>query len=245
MHEVQHGSPRTVPHAQMLCGTRQRSKHNTSGVIVELLRNILALPGRLRHRWKNRKRHAASASLKRTLKSNGEKALAIGLPSYAGVYNVALYVAIAEHDLCTYAEELVFARSEWHRKFHARGLAVVMFEVAEDLPELLGKQYRAWLRELDAPSTQIERLNAIGKSLSAFRKAHEPFLANVRNYVGAHRDHDAFVQLEVLEKLDVLEVFRLAPELSKPINALVSLHTDLLEFMGKPTVMLNQLARRP
>ncbi|MFN4351542.1 MAG: hypothetical protein ACK4F6_12120 [Hylemonella sp.] len=211
---------------------------------MELLRNVIAFPSRVRHRWQNRRRLAVSANLQRTLKSNGEKARDAGLSSYSGIYNVALYVAIAEHDLSTYSEELVFSRSEWHRKFHARGLAVLLFEVAEDLPELLGKQYRQWLLELKVPDLYMERLNAIGKSLSTFRKAHEPFLSNIRNYIGAHRDHDAFVQFDVLEKLDVFEVFRLAPELSQPIRGLVSFHTDLLQFMGQPSVILEQLAHK-
>jgi len=210
---------------------------------VELLRNVLAFPSRIRHRWKHRNRLAASAGLQRTLKVHGEQAKTKGLESYSGIYNVALYIAIAEHDLTTYGEALLFARSDWHRKFHARGLAVLLFEVAEDLPELLGKQYRQWLTEIEAPEAFVERLNAIGKSLSTFRKTHEPFLLNVRNYVGAHRDHDAFAQYDLLEKLDPTAVFRLGPELSVPIRGLISLHTDLLHFMGKPSVILKQLGR--
>ena len=210
---------------------------------MELLRNALAFPGRLRHRWKHRKRLAASASLQKTLKVCGEKAKATGLPSYAGIYNVALYIAIAEHDLTTYGEALLFARSDWHRRFHARGLAVLLFEVAEDLPELLGRQYRQWLSEIEAPDAFIEHVNAMGKLLSAFRKTHEPFLRSVRNYIGAHRDHDAFAQYDLLAKLDPVAVFRLAPELSVPIRGLIALHTDLLHFMSKPSVILGQLGR--
>lgn len=215
----------------------------TQGLTLELLRNAIAFPSRIRHRWKNRRRLAASASLQQTLKINGDKAHAAGIASYRGIYNVALYVAIAEQDLATYSEALVFARSEWHRKFHARGLAVLLFEVAEDLPELLGKQYRQWLKDLKAPEIYLERLNGIGKSINTFRKAHEPFLARVRNYVGAHRDHDAYTQFEVLEKLDVLEVFRMAPQLSEPVRSLIALHSDLLQHMAKPAVILSQMPK--
>lgn len=215
------------------------------GLKVELLRNVIAFPSRVRHRWKNRKRVAASTSLLQTLKSNGDKARAAGLPSYVGVYNVALYIAIAEHDLSTYSEAIVLARSEWHRKFHARGLAVLLFEVAEDLPELLGKRYRQWLTDFGLASEWLERLNAITKTLAVFRKAHEPFLSKVRNYVGAHRDHDAYAQFELLQSLDVLEVFRLAASLSEPIRGLVAFHTDLIQVMGKPSVILSQMYRRP
>lgn len=228
---------------RVAAGLGRESTFHSLGITLELLRNALALPGRLRHRWKNRRRLSASASLQRTLKINGDKAAVAGLASYRGIYNVALYVSIAEQDLSTYAESLVFARSEWHRKFYARGLAVLLFEVAEDLPELLGKQYREWLMDIQASADYLQRLNVIGKSINAFRKAHEPFLGRVRNYVGAHRDHDAFAQYEVLHNLDVLEVFQLAPRLSEPIRALVAFHTDLLRHMSDPSIVLRQLAK--
>lgn len=211
---------------------------------VELLRNIVALPSRLRHLWKNRKRVAVSTGLQKTLKINGEKARAAGLHTFTGIYNAALYVAIAEHDMSTYSEAILLAPSEWHRKFYARGLAVLLFEVAEDLPTLLGKQYRQWLNDLELDPKWLTRLNTITKSIAAFRKSHEPFLSKIRNYVGAHRDHDAYAQFELLKNLDVLEVFRLAATLSVSIRSLIAFNHDLVRIMGKPSVILSQMARR-
>lgn len=211
---------------------------------MELLRNFIALPSRLRHRWKNRKRVAVSTDLQRTLKINGEKAREAGLHSFSGIYNVALYIAIAEHDMSTHGEAILHAPSEWHRKFHARGLAVLLFEVAEDLPTLLGKQYRQWLNDLQLAPNWLARLNTITKSIAAFRKAHEPFLSKIRNYLGAHRDHDAYAQFELLENLDVLEVFRLAATLSESIRSLIAFNHDLVRVMGNSSVILSQFARR-
>lgn len=214
------------------------------GRTLETLRNILALPSRIRHRWKNRRRLVVSASLQRTLKANCDKAKAHNLPTYVGIYNVGLFIAVAEQDVSTYSEAIVFARSEWHRKFHARGLAVLLLELSEDLPELLGKKYRNWLSELELGSEWTERLNNIGRQLSSFRKEHTPFLRRVRNYIGAHRDHDASTQLELIDSLDVLEVFRLGALLSVPLRGLMDFYTDLLAHMGRPSVILGQFGRR-
>ncbi|MGR4869435.1 hypothetical protein ACIPRI_11275 [Variovorax sp. LARHSF232] len=205
--------------------------------------NLMTIPIRLRHRWKNRKRLSTSRKLQKTFKNNIEKARTYRLPTYEGVFNVGLFIAIAEQDLSTYAESILHGRSQWHRKFHARGLAVLLYELAEDLPELLGKNYRKWLIELGLGDEWLDRLNAITKSIAAFRRAHEPFLLKVRNYVGAHRDHDAYAQLEVLEGLDVLEVFGLAPLLSSPLDQLVVFNIDLNRYLSKYNVILAQMAR--
>lgn len=210
---------------------------------MELIRNTLALPMRLRLRWRNRRRHAASASLQQTLKDNHDKAVAANVKAFAGIYNVGLFTAIAEQDISTYSEELVHARSEWHRKFHARGLAVLLAELMEDLPELLGKQYRRWLIEIELDDSWMQRLNGISKDVGAFRRAHEPFLLEVRNYIGAHRDHNASAQHEQLVALDPIAVFRLAGQFSGPLRELIAFYTDLIAYMGRPNVIITQLSR--
>lgn len=228
-----------MPHLAYL-PTYQNAVERSS---METLRNILATPSRLRYRWKNRRRVAASASLQQSLKSNCDKAKAANIPTFAGIYNVGLFVAIAEQDISTYAEAIVFARSEWHRKFHARGLAVLLTELSEDLPELLGKQFRGWLSDIQLGDDQTVRLNTIGRELSSFRKQHHAFLSRIRNYVCAHRDHDASVQLDLIGALDVREVLRLGSQISVPLRGLIAFYQDLLIHMGRPRVIIGQLKR--
>jgi hypothetical protein len=212
---------------------------------VELLRDLLAFPGRTKFRWKNRRRARISDQLQRSLKDGYDKAKAHGLEAYADVYNVALFIALAERDTSAYSEAIFVARSEWHRQFHARGLAVLLFELSEDLPELLGGKYRARMRELSLEPSWFDRLNEATAKLAAFRREHTAFLKRVRTYVGAHRDHDAVAQLEVLTSLGPLDVYSLAPKLSVPLRELIAFNTELLGHLGKPSVVLQQLSKRP
>jgi hypothetical protein len=181
-------------------------------------------------------------SLKQTLRTRCEEASRANSTSYRGLYNVGLFVALLDQDISAFSECIYFARSEWHRQFHARNLAVLLFEGAEDLPELLGKQYRAWLKEI-AADPLIDPLNQIHSKLTSFQKKHGPFLKEVRTYVGAHRDHDSLAQIDLMSRFAALDVYRLGAEFTVPLRELVDFYMKLLTHMHNPIVMLKAAAR--
>jgi hypothetical protein len=210
---------------------------------MELLFQIFMFPRRIAFRWKNRTRLQQSDALTKILRSRCDDARRADSEAYRGLYNVGLFVVLLERDISAYSESIFFARSEWHRQFHARGLALLLHEAAEDLPQLLGKQYRQWMRDLNLGEVWFDALNSIGKKLSCFRKAHGDFLYDVRNYVGAHRDHDAITQIDTMAKFNSIDVYRLAAELSEPVRDVVAFYTRLLQYMHNPIVMIRHVAR--
>ncbi len=209
---------------------------------MEPLLQLFLIPGRLRFRWRNRKRQRVTENLKQTLRARCEEATRASSKTYRGLYNVGLFVALLEQDISAFSECIYFARSDWHRQFHARNLAVLLFEGAEDLPELLGKEYRAWLKEISA-DTLVDHLNQIHSKFSSFQRKHGPFLKEVRTYVGAHRDHDSLVQLELMSRFTALDVYRLGAEFSVPLRELINFYMKLLAHMHDPLVMLQAAAR--
>lgn len=210
---------------------------------MEWLLQLLLIPNRIRFRWRNRKRRKITENLIVTLKKRCDEAIHANIPAYVGIYNAGIFVALLEQDISAYSENIFFAKSEWNRQFFARGLAVLLHEGAEDLPQLLGKQYREWLDVLELDERWIKVLNEIGSKLSRFRKSHTPFLKEIRNYVSAHRDHDASAQLDILSDLKAIEVYRLGAEFSEPLRDLVAFYIQLLTYMNNPAVMLRQVAK--
>ena len=160
------------------------------------------------------------------------------MSSYYGLYNVSLFTALLQRDIETYSEAIFMARSEWHRKFHSRNLAVLLYEAAEDLPQLLGKDYRNWLTDIGLTQQQ-SRLNTITRQIAKFKDTHSHFLKEIRNYVGAHREQNSLAQLNCMDSMDSLQVYRVAAELGPSIKALIDYQTDLLKFMHNPSVMLD------
>ena len=210
---------------------------------MEWLLQTLMFPKRIRFRWRNRNRRKITESLLQTLKQRCDEATRGNVPTYIGIYNVGLFIVLLEQDISAYSESIFFARSGWHRQFFARGLAVLLYEGAEDLPQLLGKKYREWLVDLELDSQWITALNDIGTKLSWFRKSHGDFLSNVRNLVGAHKDHNTSAQLDVLANLEAMDVYRLGAEFSEPLRNLVDFYIRLLTYMHNPAVMLRQVAK--
>ncbi|QKO20654.1 hypothetical protein [Rhodoferax sp. BAB1] len=210
---------------------------------MEALTQLLLIPGRLRFRWKNRRRLKVTEGLKVTLKQRCEEAARVGSEPYRGLYNVGLFLALLEQDISAFNESIYFARSDWHRQFHARSLAVLLHEGAEDLSELLGKEYRNWLNEVDVHESLLSRLNLAHSKLSAFRKNHGRFLSDVRNYIGAHREHDALAQVDMMSRFTALDVYCLAAEFTIPLRDLVDLYMELLAHMHQPMNMLKAVMK--
>src|SRR5437868_927418 len=115
---------------------------------MNLLLRIFLIPGRIKHQWKNRNRLTVTTGLIATLKKNCEDAQNHGFKSYAVAYNAALFMVLVEQDLSAYSAALYYANSKWHQQFAARGMAVLLYEMVEDIPEVLGKDYRQSLRDL-------------------------------------------------------------------------------------------------
>jgi hypothetical protein len=210
---------------------------------MELFLQFLLFPKRLQFKWRNRNRFKVTESLKATLKSRCEEATRSNLSTYYEIYNVGLFVALLEQDISAYSEAIFFARSEWHRQFFARSLALLLYEATQDLPQLLGKNYRALLKDLELGFKWLDTLNHIHSKLSTFSKSHRPFLWKIRNYVSAHRDHNALLQLEIMSEFKAIDVYRLGAEFSIPLNELVTFYTYLLKYMHNPAVMIQQVSK--
>jgi hypothetical protein len=209
---------------------------------MEPLLQLLLIPGRFRYRWRNRKRLRVTEGLKKTLEARCEEATRAGSSSYKGLYNVGLFVALLEQDVSAFSESIYFARSNWHRQFHSRALAVLLHEGAEDLPELLGKDYRSWLKEVEVDESLVSALNSIHSKLTAFRRQHGQFLGEVRNHVGAHREHDALAQLELMSRFTAIDVYQRAAEFTVPLRELVDFYQTLLAHMHNLRIPANVTA---
>lgn len=210
---------------------------------MNLLLRLLLVPGRFKHRLKNRHRLAVTAGLITTLKKQCEDAHKHGLKNHAVAYNAALFMVLVEQDLSAYSAALYFANTKWHQQFAARGMAVLLYETAKDIPEVLGKEYRQALRDLGLGDSWLQALNKSTTGFNAFKTEHASLLKTVRTYVGAHKEKDALAQLAVLEALDHMEVYRLGAQFSVSLNSLVEFQMALLSYLKNPMVILKETAK--
>jgi hypothetical protein len=206
--------------------------------LKEAIERVVLLRVRVRHRKTAKKkrlaRQQAIATTVRTL--NGAKGL--NARGIRAVFNVSLYLLLLDDDLAYFTDDLVYAVGERRRRFLAKHEAILLYEAADDLPQLLGKDFRAAVAALGADDPLKKRLNEASSGLHRFWNEHREFLNDIRNALAAHREHDALTYVEKLESVKPLEVMGLAAEFSVLLERLIAVLTDIAKLtIGIPGVI--------
>jgi hypothetical protein len=152
---------------------------------------------------------------------------------------------LLDQDIAYFTDDLVCAIGDRRRAFLAKQEAVLLYEAAEDLPQLLGREFRDAVNALGASAEQLARLNAVSSELNRFWQGHREFLGTIRNFLAAHRDHDALRYAEALENLKPLEVMARAAELSQLLERLVVVITELASLtVGAAAIMRDMVTSK-
>lgn len=212
----------------------------------ELVKNwierIVFLPMRLRHRAQARPKNKARAKALVEVQNTLQKATHLGLGNMKVVFNVGLYLLLLDQDLAEFTNDLVHGNGDRRRAFIAKHEAVLLYEAAEDLPQLMGRNFRNAVSALGVSQEQLGRLNSASSGLSKFRREHQGFLGTIRNVLAAHRDHDALRYIESLELLKPLEVMAVGAELSAQLRRLMDVLIEVALLTSKPINILRDIA---
>lgn len=138
--------------------------------------------------------------------------------THAELWNIALHINIAAHDLSVLVWQVVAERDIWARKLAARHVALMVSETAEDVVQLLGGPIRTSLNRLGVLDRYDADLRTIRRPLDMFRTKHDRELKDIRNVAAAHRDHDGLRMLGMIETADIEQTIDLGMEFSKILN---------------------------
>jgi hypothetical protein len=152
-----------------------------------------------------------------------------------------LYLLILEYDIVILKNDALFSIRKWKKTFVARQLAVLLYESSQDLPNLMGKEFRESLRQLDISDEEFKTFESVTRPINRFKKEHGQFLKKLRTYAGAHRDNNAALQLEVIEEVKLIEIMKLAGDLYEPIRRLISFLTEVITKMSDWKIILKNL----
>lgn len=227
-------------YARSLAGPRKNTTIDRFHHAVEWL---VLFPVRSRHWWRARKKHQARAAAIAATKKTLANARSVKAGASQTVFNVGLYLLLLDQDLAEFTDDMVSAVGVGRRRFVAKYEAVLLFEAAEDLPQLLGKTFRDAARELGASTEQLQKLNGASSSLHQFWDNHREFLGDVRTALAAHREHNALLYAEKLEALDPLQVMRLAADFSSHLERLIGVLVELAGLTVGVRAILDDMAR--
>ena len=159
---------------------------------------------------KHRRLLAMTALMKETLLGLRER----GWNTHADLWNIALHINLAAHDLSVQVWALCVERDIWARRLAARHVALMAFEISEDLTHLLGGSIRQALSSLGVLAMYESTLRGSKAPLNEFWRDHSQSLKNIRIVAAAHRDPDGLRLLDVTERLDLQELIQVGLQLN-------------------------------
>lgn len=163
------------------------------------------------------------------------------MPHFLCIFNLSLYVLVFEYDFTILRTDALFAIRLWKKQFIARQMAILLYEVSHDLPNLLGKDFRESLKTISLPESEWNELNRISKALNKFKNEQHDFLNELRNFVGAHRDNDAGKQLEIIEKIELLEMMKIGEKFYDAFRDLIPFLTRIIMQLTDYKIILKHL----
>lgn len=217
----------------------ERILHNEQ--LKNEIERVVSFRNRIRSRADARRKMKVRVQTLASVRQTLERAVQMNAKNIQTVYNVALYLLQMDQDLAYFSNDMVCAIGDRRRAFVAKHEALLLYEAAKDIPELLGKEFRAAITALPVSPQHVQRIKAVSSELHKFWKIHREFLGEIRNALTAHREHDALAYAKGLDALEPLEVMGRAAELSQLMERLVHELIEIARLTSSPTAILRDI----
>jgi hypothetical protein len=179
-----------------------------------------------------------------SIESQWNTARSLGLSKYSTLYNSICFLLLLHYDFAVSAFNHATEVDERRQNLYARQLCLLLHEALDDLPSVFGAEFRAASLSLPSGQAHVAAIALVMKGLSTIRKKHAPEIAKVRNFVAAHRHHDALTQLEIMRGLSSLWLVAVSREFVDFLGQMARELTPLLTEMGKPAVILSHVGTK-
>lgn len=229
-----HGSTVTYPYQDEDCLTkpsRLRFTPHLKAIIeangpMKLLRHCyhLLIPG------------ALELTLRRFLRKQEElKSVAtrMELSDVVKMCNCSQFLAICSFDVSVLTKRILIALPTWQRKLQARHLLLAIHELAEDVPQVLGRDLRVALAAGPNPQGHNAELGELQKALASTVVNWRNQIRTIRTISAAHRDHDATLLLGTIDSIHVPSVRDLGIEIHQWCSRAI-------DFLGRASEEYNQ-----
>lgn len=140
--------------------------------------------------------------------------------THEGIWSPCLFLNTVYYDLSILVADLAFERHEWKRRFIARSLALLIFEIGEDIPSVFGKNFRNSCIAIGVSTCAIDQIGNSLKALNTFYIANQKVLKKIRTISSAHRDHDPILLNDTIEGLDLFELLGIGLEIGNKMHDL-------------------------
>ena len=149
-----------------------------------------------------------------------ETAKAKGLTHLDLIWNVSGYICVCIFDLGITLYPLISEGGEWRRRVQARQAAIILYEAAKDIPQMLGGAFRESISSIPECAALLPALNDAIRPINSFWAKHREGLKLIRVKAAAHRDQDLGELMAVILSFDPDRILELGMELDRHLNGL-------------------------
>ena len=221
----------------------QQARLMANEQLKNAIETVILFRNRLRARADARRRRKVRNQALATVRHTLQQATDAAALNIRTVFNVALYLLQIDQDLAYFTTDMVGAIGERRRAFVAKHEAVLLYEAAEDIPQLLGKKFRDAISALSVPPDRVQAINSVSADLNKFWRTHREFLGRIRNVLAAHREQDALAYANALDSIEPLEVMHRAAELSQLLETLIQQLTAIGQLTSNPVMILMDIVK--
>ena len=159
-------------------------------------------------------------------------------PAITLLFNIGLYLLLAERDIQALKIDALTHPDEWTRKLHARVILLTIYEW--DADKVSGRALKDALDAAQTPQHLRTQIVDVLRQLRAVQRKISKEFTFVRNAAIGHRDPNALLQYRAIRDLRTERVFQLAEEFYGAIHSFMPVLTELMLESGKLSSLLAQ-----
>jgi len=115
--------------------------------------------------------------------------------------NAFAFYRLSFLDIALLLKNFLTSKTDLEKKIYAKMLVLNLYEFIEDIPQIFGRDFMNALPDV-VNNELLDELKNIKKAIQNIKTESHTYLKEIRNTVVGHKDHNTFIQVEVLDKID-------------------------------------------
>lgn len=145
-------------------------------------------------------------------------------------FNLCIFSDIISIDLTILLEKVRLASREQEKKLYARVIALTIVDYLDNISVLIGRDCLSELKKNNMAEF-LDEFKSIHKKFSNFQNVNERILRDIRNNTIAHKSKDALKLNDLINKLNVEEIYSFGIDLKVYTKEFIDLSTKIIYYI--------------
>lgn len=146
--------------------------------------------------------------------------------------NLCIFSDIVDIDLTLLLEKFRLVERIQEKKLYARVISIVILDYLDNIGVLIGSNCLAELKRNNMIEF-IDEFKSMHKEFSAFKRTNERLLRDIRNNTIAHKNKDALILNDHINKLNENEIYEFGLQFKIHIKDFIDLSTKVINYISE------------